>query len=59
MLKTSELMKKRLTTVSSPESLVGTATWIIPVVTPLKNVAIVDMLRRFSLVYSCVDFTAG
>ena len=59
MLKTSELTKKRLTTVSRLEPVVGSAIWIIPVVTALKNVAIVDMFRRFSLVYSCADRTAG
>ena len=59
MLKTSELMNRRLTTVCRPEPVVGISIWIIPVVTALKNVAIVDMFRTFSLVYSCADRTAG
>ena len=52
MLKISEAMKRRLTARSKVVSFIGMVSWAIAVATALKNVAIVDIFRRFSRLYS-------
>ena len=52
ILKMSETMKRRLTAFSNVVSFIGMDSWAIADATALKNVAIVDIFRRLSRLYS-------
>ncbi len=52
ILKMSEAMKRRPTAFSKVVSCIGMASWAIADATALKNVAIVDIFRRLSRLYS-------
>ena len=58
-LNISEPTNKRFTIFSKGVSSFGMDTCIIPVVTPLKNVATVDVFWRLRLLRSCADWTAS
>jgi len=58
MLKMSEAMKRRLTAFCKVVSFIGMDSWAIADATALKNVAMVDIFRRLSRLYSWLAWTA-